>query len=125
MSKQMKPTTKPESPEDKTVNMWAEAMNEISIGNMKKLANLDEYTIGPKTYKSKILKYREIKQLQDLNNQITLMSDWTDEKVEIMKKEASICLEGWNNTDFEECDPVYLEQVLSACILKTKGFRAI
>ena len=87
---------------------------------------MNEYTINNKQFKRKILKPKELIEFSKFQDELTTVGD-TDiaKKFEILEKMAIFILEGFTSEDFENSDAVYLEQVIAACFLITKGFREV
>ena len=103
---------------------WAEAMNNISLENIKKLATLDTYTVAGETYKRKMLTPRVRIQLDRLQNESITEQD-EEKKMDIVMQQALLCLDGMTKEKFENTDIGHLEQVIGACIMAAKGFRKI
>ena len=119
------PTTiKKSRKRDSIVDPWAEAMNSISLENIKKLATLDTYTIAGETYKRKMLTPRVRIQLDRLQNESVSEQD-EEKKMDIVMQQALLCLDGMTKEKFENTDIGHLEQVIGACIMAAKGFRKI
>lgn len=105
---------------------WAKEMNTISIANMKKLVMMDQYTIADKTYSIRMLKPRMIIEINKLQEEINKLGmDWTEEKFNLVKQQANILLNGWDDSHFDDTDLGMLEQVIAAGIMRTKGFRPV
>lgn len=123
---EQQPTTikKSKKPRDSIVDPWAEAMNSISLENIKKLATMDTYTVGGETYKRKMLTPRVRIQLDRLQNESITETD-EEKKMDIVMQQALLCLDGMTKEKFENTDIGHLEQVIGACIMAAKGFRKI
>ena len=113
----------PEQPKDLT-SLLGNASAQITFENMQKLCNQNEYTIGEETYKRKILKPKELVALYKLQNAMDKIND-PEKRMENLKEQAKICLEGMTDEKFEQTDAVKLEIIIGACLLISKGFRPI
>lgn len=118
------PLRKPRKQKDAMVDPWAEAMNNISLENIKKLATMDTFTVAGETYKRKMLTPRARIQLDRLQNETTTETD-EEKKMDIVMQQALLCLEGMTKEKFENTDIGHLEQVIGACIMAGKGFRKV
>ena len=99
--------------------------DQIVKENIEKLVQLDEFEIAGKTYKRKMLKPKDIFELQRLDKeQIDDVND-PDKQLEILRKQSKICLEGMSDTDFDNTDGVKLQNVIAACRIIAKGFRKL
>lgn len=103
---------------------WTEAMNTLSLENIKKLAAVDTFTIANETYKRKMLTPKVRIQLDRLQNELASEKD-EEKKMEITKQQAMLCLDGMTTEKFDNTDIGHLEQVIGACIMAAKGFRKI
>jgi hypothetical protein len=103
---------------------WTEAMNAMSLANIKKLAIVDTYTIAGETYKRKLLTPKVRIQLDRLQNEMIVEKD-EEKKMDITKQQALLCLDGMTSEKFDNTDIGHLEQVIGACIMAAKGFRKI
>ena len=91
---------------------------------MKKLCNQNEYVIEGQTYKRKMLKPKDIVKLNQLQNKMT--DDIEPQKrMDLIKEQAFICLEGLDDQKWENTDASFMEIVVGACILISKGFRQV
>ncbi len=97
---------------------------QITFDNMTKLCNAKEYTVEGVTYKRKILKPKELVALFKLQNNLDKIED-PEERMNNVKEQAKICLEGPIEDNWENTDAVYMEQIVGACLLISKGFRKV
>lgn len=105
-------------------NLLGNASAQVTFENMQALCNQSEYTIGEETYRRKILKPKELVALYKLQNAIDKTND-PEKRMDNLKEQAKICLEGMTDEKFENTDAVKLEIVLGACLLISKGFRKV
>jgi hypothetical protein len=106
------------------VDSWSEAMNNISLINIKKLATMDTYTVAGETYKRKMLTPKVRIQLDRLQNEAAKEQD-EEKKMDIVLQQALLCLDGMTKEKFDNTDIGHLEQVIGACIMAAKGFRTL
>jgi hypothetical protein len=114
----------PNGQKPKTLNDYlTEASGLQTFENMKKLCNQAEYTVAGQTYKRKMLKPKDVIALGKLQNEM----DETDpeKRMENIKKQAFICLEGLTEEKWQDTDATYMEIVVGACLLISKGFRQV
>ena len=100
------------------------ASSQQTFENMQKLCKLDEYEIAGEKYKRKMLKPKDIVDL----NKLQIKLDATDDpsvRMENIKKQAFICLEGLTDQKWENTDASKMEIVIGACLLISKGFREV
>ena len=109
-----------------TFQKWLDTEgDQIVKENIEKLVQLDEFEIAGKTYKRKMLKPKDVFELQRLDKeQIDNVND-PDKQLDILRKQSKICLEEMTDTDFENTDGVKLQNVLVACRIIAKGFRKL
>jgi hypothetical protein len=107
-----------------TVDTWSDAMNEMALSNIKKLAELDVYTIAGQTYKRKLLTPKVRVQLDRLQREMAAEPD-EEKKMDMVLQQALLCLEGMTSEKFENTDIGLLEQVIGACLMAAKGFRRV
>jgi hypothetical protein len=104
----------------------AEASSKQTFENMKKLCLLSEYEI-PKgsgiKYKRKMLRPGDLAKLEILQNSV----DEADpiKRMDNIKQQAMICLEGITDEKWEETDAVLMQIVIGACVLISKGFQPV
>jgi len=114
-------------PDGHKVKTFADYLNEASakktFDNMQKLASQNEYEI-PKgsgiKYKRKMLTPTMRIQLEKLQNEI--INDDPEKRMENLKQQAMICLEGLSDEKWEDTDSVLMEIVVGACLVASKGF---
>ena len=100
------------------------ASAQITFDNMQKLCNQNEYEVAGKTYKRKILKPKELVQLYHLQNELEKSTN-PEKRMNNIKEQAKICLEGVTDEDWENTDAVKMEIIVGACLLISKGFRSV
>jgi len=105
-------------------DLLGNASAQITFDNMQTLCNQSEYTIGEETYKRKILKPKELVALYKLQNAMDKIND-PDKRMDNLKEQSKICLEGMTDEKFENTDAVKLEIIIGACLLISKGFRKV
>ena len=118
-----RPVEQPEKVRD-LADRITERSAQITFENMEKLCNQKEYEIAGHTYKRKILKPKELVELFQLQKSLDKVTD-PEKRFDILYKEANICLEGITPELWEETDAVMMEQVVSACLLISRGFRTV
>jgi len=107
-------------------NAWRQEAQDVTLNNMRVLSNRDAFKIGEKEYTRKLLKPKELVQLNKIEKTIGETPDLDDEKyMEYLFQQAQLCLKDFTQEDFDNCDVVMLQSVVSACQLATKGFRRI
>ena len=112
-------------PDNKDIEyLLSNASAQITFENMTELCNKNEYTIAGETYKRKILKPKELVKLYKLQSELDKISD-PEKRMENLYQQAQICLEGVTKEKWDNTDAVYMEIVLGACLLISKGFRKI
>jgi len=103
------------------------ASSQQTFENMQRLTKLDEYEI-PKgsgiKYKRKMLKPKDLVALQQLQKELDTTED-PEVRMNNIKKQAFICLEGLTDEKWEETDASMMEIVVGACLLISKGFREV
>jgi len=112
-----------ESPnKGKTLNqMIQEASAQVTFKNMQKLCNQDEYIIAGEKYKRVVLNPDQIVEL----NKLQKIIDETDDpkvRMEKVKQQAELCLEGVTDAKWKKTDAARMELVIGACLLISKGF---
>jgi len=105
-------------------DLLGSASTQITFDNMTKLCNQSEYKVGEETYKRKILKPKELVALYKLQNEMDKIKD-PEKRMDNLKEQAQICLEGVTDEKWENTDAVKMEIVLGACLLISKGFRTV
>jgi hypothetical protein len=109
----------------KTLNdLLGEASSLQTFENMKKLCNQKEYTINGETYTRKMLKPKDIVKLNKLQLEMTDDID-PEKRMQLIKDQAFICLQGLDDAKWEETDGAMMEIVVGACILISKGFQQV
>ena len=112
-----------EPPKDFT-NLLGSASAQITFDNMTQLCNQSEYTVNDEVYKRKILKPKELVALYKLQAAMDKITD-PEKRMENVKQQAMICLEGLTDEKWENTDAVKMEIIVGACLLISKGFRKI
>ena len=97
---------------------------QVTFENMKKLCALDEYEIAGEKYKRKILKPKELVQLYKLQAELDTLDDPV-KRMDNVKKQAFLAMEGWTEAKWDATDAVMAEIVVGACLLISKGFRQV
>ena len=97
---------------------------QITFDNMQKLCNQSEYEVEGIKYKRKILKPKELVALFKLQNAMDKIED-PEKRMDNVKAQAKICLEGVTDENWEKTDAVLMETIVGACLLISKGFRKI
>lgn len=105
-------------------NLLGNASAKITFDNMTELCNKNEYTVAGETYKRKILKPKELVALYKLQSELDKISD-PQKRMDNLYQQALICLDGVTKEKWENTDAVYMEIVLGACLLISKGFRKV
>ena len=109
-----------------TFSKWLDVEgDQIIKENISKLVLLDEFQIGGKTYKRKMLKPKDIFDLQKLDKEQLENQNDSDLQLEILKKQSKICLADMSDVDFDNTDGVMLQNVIVACRVIAKGFRKL
>jgi hypothetical protein len=106
------------------INRLGNTSAEITFNNMTKLCNQDQYEVAGVTYKRKILKPKELVALYKLQAALDKIED-PEKRMDNLYQQAQICLEGITKENWEKTDAVYMEIVLGACLLISKGFRSV
>jgi len=104
--------------------LLGEASSIQTFDNMQKLANQSEYEIAGEKYKRKILKPKELVALNKLQQELETLDD-PEKRMDNIKKQAFICMEGWTEAKWENTDAALVEIVVGACLLISKGFRQV
>ncbi len=91
---------------------------------MTKLCNQNEYEIAGQKYKRKILKPKELVALNKLQQTLDKTDD-PEKRMDNIKKQAQICLEGLTDEKWDNTDASMMEIVVGACLLISKGFRQV
>jgi hypothetical protein len=103
-----------------------ESSSKQTFENMKKLCLLSEYEI-PKgsgiKYKRKMLKPKDLIELNKLQNAIDEADP--EKRMDNIKQQAMICLDGITDEKWEETDAVLMEITIGACVLISKGFQPV
>jgi len=105
--------------------LLGEASSIQTFDNMQKLANQSEYEIAGEKYKRKILKPKELVALNKLQNELPSLENDPEKRMDNIKKQAFICMEGWTEAKWENTDAALVEIVVGACLLISKGFRQV
>jgi len=100
------------------------ASSQQTFDNMTALCNQSEYTIGGETYKRKMLKPKDLIALNKLQNKLDTVDD-PEKRMDVIKQQAMICLEGLTEQKWENTDASLMEIVVGACLLISKGFRKV
>lgn len=100
------------------------ATSQQTFENMQKLTKLNEYEVAGEKYKRRILKPKEIVELNKLQLELDA-SDDPEKRMENIKKQAFICLEGLTDEKWDNTDASKMEIVVGACLLISKGFREV
>jgi len=108
-------------------SIWRTEAQQITFENMQKLSKQDEFTIGDKKYKRRLLKPKDMVQLGKLQKKMDeATKDDNDElMMDTLKEQAKIVLADFTDAEFEEIDVVGLQATIGACLLISKGFRRI
>lgn len=106
------------------VNLLGNTSAQITFDNMTKLCNQNQYEIAGETYKRRILKPKELVALYKLQEALDKIKD-PEKRMDNLYQQAVICLEGVTPEKWEKTDAVYMEIVLGACLLISKGFRSV
>jgi len=100
------------------------ASSQQTFDNMTALCNQSEYTIAGETYKRKILKPKDLVQLNKLQLKLDTIDD-PEKRMNLIKEQAMVCLEGLTEQKWENTDAGMMEIVVGACLLISKGFRKV
>ena len=100
------------------------ASSQQTFENMQVLCNQSEYTIAGETYKRKILKPKELVALNKLQKKLDQLED-PEKRMDIIKEEAQLCLEGLTDQKWDNTDAALMEIVIGACLLVSRGFRKV
>src|SRR4030095_1107538 len=113
----------------KTLNdLLGEASSLQTFENMKKLCALNEFEVPANSgikYKRKMLKPKDMVALNKLQIEMTELDTQPEKRMENIKQQAMICLEGLTDDKWDETDAALMEIVVGACILISKGFRQV
>ena len=97
---------------------------QITFDNMTKLCNQSEYEVAGVKYKRKILKPKELVKLFKLQQEMDKLTD-PEKRLDNIKSQAKVCLEGVTDENWENTDAVQMEIIVGACLLISRGFRKI
>ena len=100
------------------------ASSQMTFDNMTALCNQSDYTIAGETYKRKMLKPKDLVALNKLQNKLDGVDD-PEKRMDLIKQQAQICLEGLTDQKWENTDAGLMEIVVGACLLISKGFRKV
>ena len=100
------------------------ASSQQTFDNMQVLCNQSEYTIAGETYKRKMLKPKDLVALNKLQTKLDSLED-PEKRMNCIKEQAQICLEGLTEQKWENTDASMMEIVVGACLLISKGFRKV
>lgn len=107
-------------------DLLGSAAAQVTFENMQKLCNQSQYEVAGETYKRKILKPKELVALYRLQGELEKIGNSNPEKrMNNVKEQAKICLEGMTDEKWENTDAVQMEIIIGACLLISKGFRTI
>ena len=112
-----------EPPKD-FLTLLGSASAQITFDNMTQLCNQNEYDVAGEKYKRKILKPKELVALYKLQSELEKITD-PQKRMDNIKAQAQLCLEGVTDAKWENTDAVKMEIVIGACFLISKGFRKI
>src|SRR5688572_25270033 len=115
---------KPIEPPKDFTTLLGGASAQITFDNMTKLCNQNEYEVAGEKYKRKILKPKELVALYKLQQALDKITD-PEKRMENIKAQAEICLEGITDAKWANTDAVYMEIIVGACLLISKGFRSV
>ena len=99
------------------------ASSQQTFENMQKLTKLDEYEVAGEKYKRKMLKPKDIVELNKLQN--SMDENDPEKRMANLKKQAFICLDGLTDQKWDNTDASKMEIVIGACLLISKGFREV
>ena len=100
------------------------ASSQQTFDNMTVLCNQSEYTIAGETYKRKMLKPKDLVALNKLQIKLDTLDD-PQKRMDCIKEQAMICLEGLTEQKWDNTDASMMEIVVGACLLISKGFRKV
>ncbi len=100
------------------------ASSQQTFDNMTALCNQSEYSIAGETYKRKMLKPKDLVALNKLQGKLDTVED-AEKRMDLIKQQAQICLEGLTDQKWENTDASLMEIVVGACLLISKGFRKV
>ena len=100
------------------------ASSQQTFDNMTVLCNQSEYTIAGETYKRKMLKPKDVIALGKIQLKLDVVED-PEKRMDLIKQQAQICLEGLTEQKWENTDASLMEIVVGACLLISKGFRKV
>ena len=95
---------------------------------MKKLCAQNEFEVPAGSgikYNRKMLKPKDLVALNKLQDKLTEENLTAEDRMECIKNQAFICLEGLTDDKWDETDGSMMEIVVGACILISKGFRQV
>jgi hypothetical protein len=108
-------------------DLLGEASSLQTFENMKKLCALNEFEVPANSgtkYRRKMLKPKDIIELNKIQNEMAEDID-PEKRMDCIKRQAMICLEGLTEDAWEQTDAALMEIVVGACILISKGFRQV
>ena len=105
-------------------DLLGSASAQITFDNMSKLCNQNEYEVEGVKYKRKILKPKELVSLFKLQQEMDKIGD-PEKRMNNVKAQAKLCLEGVTDENWEKTDAVQMEIIVGACLLISRGFRKI
>jgi len=105
-------------------SMLGDQSAQITFDNMTKLCNQNEYEVNGVKYKRKILKPKDLVKLFKLQNEMEKIED-PEKRMENVHQQAVVCLEGVTQDAWDNTDAVYMEIIVGACLLISKGFRSV
>jgi len=100
------------------------ASSQMTFENMQALCNQSSYTVEGVEYKRRMLKPKDIVKLQKLQRFLD-ESDDPEKRMNAIKDQAFICLEGMTDKKWEDTDAGKMEIIVGACMLISKGFRRV
>jgi len=96
----------------------------ITFENMQQLINQSEYTVNGETYKRRMLKPKDLVELNKLQIKLDTLDD-PQKRMDCTKAQAVICLEGLTDEKWDNTDVVEMEIVIGACLLISRGSRQV
>ena len=119
--------SQPEQSTPPNPSIWSTEAQQITFENMQKLSKQDEFTIGDKKYRRRMLKPKDMVQLGKLQKKMDeATKDDNDElMMDTLREQAKIVLDNFTDAEFDEIDVVGLQATIGACLLISKGFRRI
>lgn len=117
----------PEATTPASPSIWTTEAQQITFENMQKLSKQDEFKIGDKTYRRRLLKPKDMVALGKLQKEMdaATKADDDEKSMKILGEQAKIVLQDFTDAEFEEIDVVDLQAIVGACLLISKGFRRI